>query len=620
MCGIAGLIQWRSRPQLPGGTVAMVNDRLAHRGPDGSGIFEAFDTHYCLLVHRRLAILDPAGGHQPMASADGAIQLVFNGEIYNHRALRRELTLAGHRFHTDHSDTEVLLHGWREWGVHLPEKLTGMFAFAVWDKNAGSLFLARDRLGQKPLFYSALPHGIAFASTLPALLSWPGVSRKVAYPDLAACLHSGYMPPPRTIYKHIHQLTPGHWLLAGCENSRTETFWHPATPDRDPAAIDELPGLLAAAVKTPLYEYVPFVCFLSGLLDSGIIAALMQAARHKAGGAPIHTVSVGFAHTRFDERPHAALVARHLGAVHHEFRIDPQDAATELLSWLMQYTLGQPFADSSILPTYYAANSARMIAPCAISGDGADEFFGGYDRYRAMLLAEQWPRLTRTALYVAHGLFRMQRMERLKAALANQDILAQYDSLMAVFPWTMLRGGFPEIQFEPPADQWMASADGPAGFRKLMLLDQRHYLPGDVLWKVDSASMACGLEVRSPFLDHRVVETANRLANADILDWRQGKRALRRAFRGLLPEDIWRRKKHGFGVPIGDWLAGPLAGEWKQIVLSPHSLTQSLGGGQFAATILAQHQHAFKDHTHRLYSLLMLEIWYSQFQPEIVAS
>lgn len=625
MCGIAGLIQWTAgAADTTAAAADAVDALLKHRGPDGSGRFVAGAPRLCTLVHRRLAILDPVGGGQPMANADGSVQVVFNGEIYNHRELRKQLVGAGHIFTSDHSDTEVLVHGWREWGTRLPEKLLGMFAFAVWDRAADSIFLARDRMGQKPLFYFSGTDRLAFASTLPALLAWPKIPRRVRTGKLAAYLFHGYVPPPYTIYEDIGQLTPGTWLLATRQGIRREAFWIPrlgAVAGTVPTAgMSHLLGqLLGDAVESELEADVPITCFLSGGIDSSIVAALMQQARLKAGGPPICTVSVAFADADFDESRHAAQVARHIRSEHQAFTLEPMNGSIDTLDWLMQLTLGQPFADSSILPTYYVANCARMLAPCAISGDGADELFGGYDRYRAVDMLEKWPTMTRCGASILGRFSRRQRLERLKGAVNSPDILAGYGCLMEIFPADMLHGGFPGLSDGSPGQNWRMAHNGTAAaFRQMMVLDQAHYLPGDVLWKVDSSSMACGLEVRSPFLDHRIVEFANNLPDGDILNFRRGKLALRRAFKQLLPPEIWQRRKHGFAAPVGRWFAGPLAENWKAIVCNPDSLTGRITTKGFAESLLAEQRAGTRDHTHRMFSLLMLELWWRHFYPTLV--
>ncbi len=644
MCGIAGLIGWSSEgmknPPLPYGhstttlpptdelkaAIVRVDALLTHRGPDGGGLFESPSPHHLVLVHRRLAILDPAGGHQPMGNADGSIQVVFNGEIYNHRELRRQLIDRGHHFTSDHSDTEVLVHGWRQWGTHLPEKLLGMFAFALWDKPTDRLFLARDRMGQKPLFYH---HGnglFAFASTLPALLAWPQVRPEVTRKNLAAYLFHGYPPPPQTIYRNIQQVIPGQWLCASRCGLETGIFFSPAdgnllneTDFPQPASPESLFNTLAAAVESQLEADVPMACFLSGGVDSSIIAALMQQARSAAGAPPINTISIGFANSGFDESPYARQLAQHIGARHHAFSLEPAHGCVETLDWLMQYALGQPFADSSILPTYYVANCARTMAACALSGDGADELFGGYDRYRAIAMLQRWRPAMNLAVRALTTLSRRERLFRLRSAATHSHWLDQYSQLMAVFSPRNVRQHFPALPWNDDAVEWtQPSGHAVSPFRRAMRLDQSHYLPGDVFWKVDSASMACALEVRSPFLDHRVVQAANALNDSDILNWRRGKLALRQAFGHLLPPEVWQRRKHGFAVPIGQWFAGPLAGVWTDVVCRNDSLTRQIAAAEFPRQLLAEHQAFTRDHTHRLFSLFMLELWYRHFRPGIV--
>ncbi len=643
MCGIAGIVQWsqsrtvRDQVGAPPPPLCLIeidslrprlDELLRHRGPDATGTWTANGPEQVLLLHRRLAVMDPAGGGQPMGNEDGNVQVVFNGEIYNHRELRVSLESRGHRFRSDHSDTEVLVHGWEEWSTALPEKLLGMFSFAIWDSRNHALFVARDRMGQKPLFFSQLPRQVAFASTLPALLACPGVMPQSSLALIQTYLIYGYLPPAHSIYNAIRQVVPGQWLCwrEGCREEGQ--YWQPAggdEPGRGAISGDDAAARirkqLQAAVASQMEADVPIACFLSGGIDSGIVAALMQEGLRSAGGK-IKTISVGFTDTSFNESGYARALAAAIGSEHHEFQLAPSNGALDTLAWLMNYSLGEPFADSSILPTYYAANCARMVAPCAISGDGADELFGGYDRYRAMLLLSRYRRLISTVLTGAlkGRLARRERLYRLQAGAAQRHWAGQYANMLAVFSPAQIRDLFPALPARNAGLEWdrMDLPSGPT-FRQAMRLDQRHYLPGDVLWKVDAASMACALEVRSPFLDHRVVELANALPGRLILNARRGKLALRPAFGDLLPAPTFRRRKHGFAVPIGSWLKNELKGPWQDLVCGGDSLTSQIARPGAAEQLLAEHGADLRDHTHRLFSLLMLELWYRRFRPQITA-
>ena len=568
------------------------------------------------LVHRRLAIIDLPGGGQPMANEDGTVQVVFNGEIYNHTLLRQQLRAAGHRFTSDHSDTEVLVHGWEQWGTELPFKLLGMFAFAIWDSNADTLFLARDRLGQKPLFYASLEDGLVFGSTIPAVLAWPEVPRRVPREQINLYLLLGYLPAPHTIYRDISQVEPGHWIRLRQSVLDGAAFWScPSgatgeSPD-DQNAAASLRALLSTAVESQLIADVPIACFLSGGIDSSIIAALMQQGVSKAGGPPIHTVSVGFSESDFDESPFAETVARHIGSHHRKLHVSIHHEVVPTLQRLMHQSLGQPFGDSSILPTSHLSKAVRALAPVALSGDGGDEMFAGYDRYRGLALLQRFSWLLKR---LPPAVSRRERYRRLAYAARGSDMGDQYTRLTSIFPMDTL-----EELWDGPAPQWepeVGSAINP--IRYAMARDQRHYLPGDVLWKVDSAAMACALEVRSPMLDHLLVEFTARLSPRQLIHGQTGKWLLRQAFRDLLPPEIMARGKQGFGVPIGDWFRGALRDDLHDLVLGTKSFCSQHFRRPPLEKLLAEHASGRRDHTHRLFSLLMLELWWLQAGPTAV--
>lgn len=621
MCGIAGFVGWnrgeRSQAELSRLDALLTyaahraDELLQHRGPDGRGQWSelsrgALAARVCL-VHRRLSIIDPAGGQQPMGNEDGRVQVVFNGEIYNHRELRRELESLGHVFQSDHCDTEVLVHGWEQWKTELPPKLRGMFAFAIWDGHSNELFLARDYFGQKPLFYAADENRLAFGSTIPAVRCWPGVTATVSRSSLARYLHAGYLSPPETVYREIKSLAPGSYLRVTGERLSTGSFWNPeisaaeqsgATDTMGDAEIATLRQLIMNAVGSQLHADVPMIGFLSGGIDSAIICG---AAKTLLGDScPLEVITVGFEDTAFDEMALAGETARLLGLRHHPCRIDMESSAMATLEWLTAFTLGQPFADSSILPTYWVANSARQLAPCALSGDGGDEIFGGYDRYRAM-------RMLGNGLRIPAWSYKLERLRRLAAAGREKSWQAQYAAILALFSLESLA--------PLGAADDTSRCDAPRDYdiiRECMLRDQSNYLPGDVLWKVDGASMACGLEVRSPLLDHELANWANRFNGHAMMNWRRGKLPLRRAMGDMLPKAVQRGRKHGFGVPIGRWFRTSLRHATAEYLLAGDSLTSELGLGMLAARIWEEHQAGRRDHTHRLFALLMMEIWRRQ--------
>jgi len=637
MCGIGGVVRWGGIARDWQPALEAMSHALAYRGPDGSGVWidRTNNLSGVALVHRRLAIIDLPGGGQPMANEDGRVRVVFNGEIYNHRELRRELEQLGHRFATDHSDTEVLIHGWEQWGRDLPGKLLGMFAFAVWDgrgagggngdASQGVLFLCRDRMGQKPLFYAELPEGsgsggVVFGSTLGSVLAWPEVPRRMAQEQLGIYLMLGYMPTTEggggTIYRNISQVPPGHWVRVRLgdhgEVVERQRYWNPPvlevqahhveqTDQQDRARLREL---LSDAVETQLMADVPLVCFLSGGIDSSIVALLMQRALRKTAGseARIKTVSVGFSDALFDETAHAQMVAEHIQSEHTRLQVDADGDVLATLRHLVQNVLGQPFADSSIIPTYHLSQAVRAMAPVALSGDGGDELFGGYDRYRGLAVLERYRQILRR---LPMSLSKRERWRRLRSAALGRDTQERYTRLVSLFlPEDIEALGWPRPAYVSPI---APLADAP---RYAMLRDQLDYLPGDVLWKVDSAAMACGLEVRSPFLDHRVVEWVNTRPTASLIRGRTGKRLLRQAFGDQLPAPILSRKKQGFGVPIGSWIRGPLADPIRDLLLAGNSFCRNHLNPAVIEDLLDEHHAGRRDHTHRLFALLMLELWF----------
>lgn len=617
MCGFAGIIRWRqatAEPAITDARLDRVDELLAHRGPDAAGCWR--DPHHPanILLHRRLSILDRAGGAQPMGNEDHSVLVVFNGEIYNHRELRQQLRQLGHTFASDHSDTEVLVHGWEQWNTGLPEKLTGMFAFAIWDSRRQTLFLARDRMGQKPLFYQADATGMYFASTLPALLAL-GAKTMVSTTALAGYLAHGYLPPPYTIYENTFQLEGGYWLYAQAGNIQREQYWNPTDITKADDAGGGVATVLSAAVASQMEADVPMACFLSGGIDSTIIAGLMQRLARQSGSSRIKTISIGFQEANFDETAYAQTVARHIDSDHHVFQVRPGDDVIETLQWLMRYTLGEPFADSSILPAYYLANCARMVASCAISGDGGDELFAGYDRYRALRLLTAAPRTGRLVAAARRVVSRQERVLRLQQAASIQPWPQRYAAIMRIFGTADIQALLPDCSVNNELLRWPSEDDTSSDtVRAAMQLDQRHYLPGDVLWKVDSASMANALEVRSPFLDHRVIACAAQIPTSDLLNLRSGKLTLKRDFADLLPRGIAMRSKQGFGLPVGEWFRGPLRQPLHDLLFARDSFFTSFQARTVLRRLLAEHHSLRRDHTHRLFTCLMLELWHREFR------
>lgn len=608
MCGIAGILQLDDQPPAPPVRAALSRmiGPLACRGPDGRGEFVSGPLGF---AHTRLAILDAPHGHQPMTNGDLAV--VFNGEIYNHHDLRRRLTLRGHRFVTSHCDTEVLLHGYREWGPALPEHLEGMFAFAVWDAKAKRLLLARDRTGQKPLYVHHDSHRLIFASTPAAIVAALGTVPPADPQALMEYLLLGCVADG-SLLQGILELPPAHRAIATPgEEPRWNRYWSPPEPERAaaklPADFDtKFSRAIEGAVAQRLEAGVPLGCFLSGGIDSSLIAALAQR-QLVFRGTRLKTFSVSMPDARYDEAPFARRVARHIRSEHHELPAEPH--VEEDLRTLIA-TMGEPLGDSSILPTYWLSKAARQHVTVALSGDGGDELLGGYRRYAAMRMLGRhgwWLRkLPRTR--GGEQKSRRSQWRRLIDAAQRHGPGAQYLSMIRLFDTDWLetlrgeRGG--ERGWEPVLE--LHGADPADAARRW---DFENYLPYDLLRKVDRASMAVGLEVRSPLLDRAVVELVMSEPLAALCPGGRPKGWFRRFAAPLLPPGIARRRKMGFAVPIGAWFAGslkPMIGAW---------LLESRGLGELGLRreaverLITEHNTGVRDHSQRLFALLALAMW-----------
>jgi len=566
MCGIAGFIGAGDRAVL-----VRMTSRLLHRGPDDAGFLIDYSIA-AYLGFRRLAILDISGGRQPMSTADDALSIVFNGEIYNWRELRRELTGLGAHFQTDHSDTEVLLHGYRQWGENLPNHLNGMWAFAILDRRKKRAFLSRDRFGKKPLFYFASDEVFAFASELTALREHPAMPSTLSQRALRKYFGYGYVPAPLTFFEGVCKLPAGHNLAFDLRNRslRMERYWqYRSEPFEERPAnaearwSEELSAYLDAAVARRLIADVPVGAFLSGGLDSSLVAAL--ALRH-AGADRIKTFSIGFEEATFDESRYARMVAEHIGADHQAERLSIQRALGLLPEIAARWD--EPIADSSLLPTYLLCRHARRQVTVALGGDGADELFAGYDAFRALRYAQAWARcvprpvhngiaMLAAKLPVSHR--RMSFDFLVKRTLRGLGHLPHLWLPMWLAP---LAPSDLEQLFNEPVDPedvfseailaWDA-CDSKDPVERTIAFYVRLYLQDDILVKVDRASMLNSLEVRAPFLDYELVDFLRRLPSDMKLRGGTTKYLLRKIAAPLLPPAILSRSKHGFTVPIGKW-------------------------------------------------------------------
>jgi asparagine synthase (glutamine-hydrolysing) len=610
MCGIYGVF-WKD-PARP--VDARLLDRmgaaLVHRGPDAGG------THVdgaLGIGMRRLSVIDLVTGDQPIANEDGSAWVVFNGEIYNYRELRAELEGRGHRF-TTASDTEVLVHLWEEHGEGFVERLRGMFALALWMPRRRELFLARDRLGIKPLYYAETPEAFVFASELKAIVRSGVLTPQVAPPAVAAYLTLGYVPDPHAILAGAAKLPPAHHLTVRAGRpSRPRRYWDPAPFFRDPLAVDERQACdlvwaaLSDAVRSHLVSDVPVGAFLSGGVDSTAVVTLMAA--HTPGR--VKTFSVGFAEADYDESRWARRVAERLGTEHHELRAGAADL--DVLDDVL-HALDEPFADASAIPPFLVARLARRHVTVVLSGDGGDELFAGYDRY----LVDH--RRRRLGLLGDLGLGAPLRM--LSGALPegtpgknylyNLSLgrMDRYLDAIALFPPRMLAEiAEPEVAAVAAGDARRPAASvGLAPLSRLQDFDLRTYLPGDILTKVDRATMASSLEARVPLLDHPLVELACRIPAAWQLRAGETKSFFRRALRGRVPDEVLDRPKQGFAVPLERWFAAPLAGFFRERLAGGRALADAGIRAGSVRRLVALHERAGRsDHCRRLWALVVLQ-------------
>jgi asparagine synthase (glutamine-hydrolysing) len=630
MCGICGFVyRDRERPVDEAVVRAMLS-KLVRRGPDEEGTFLGAGGKRVAMGTRRLAVIDVAGGRQPMTSADGNFTIVFNGEIFNFRELRAECESRGRTFRT-HSDTEVILALFEGERERTPAHLNGQFAFAAWDERAGELLLARDRLGEKPLFYHHAPDCFAFASSLESLLEAPGIARTIDPEALELYLTLGYVPAPRTIFKGVSKLSPGATLTLRDGQLTEKRYWSPAFGPVEPlrneaAASEELRRLLADSVRMRLIADVPLGAFLSGGIDSSIIVALMAGETKE----PVRTFAIGFDDALYNELGYARKVADRNHTEHREFLVEPKSA--EVIPQLVE-SFGEPFADSSAIPTWYLSRETRAHVKVALSGDGGDELFGGYDRYRAMRLAasvDRSPRfLRRTLAVIARRMVRESGEQRSRANRAarffsalERDPVERYLAWMSLFDagsrdvltTETFRTGLGDFRGEDYLREAFArNARTSSTAQRAMTVDVETYLPGDLLTKTDVASMSWGLEVRCPFLDHRLVELARNIPVEWKLSMLRGKEILRYAFRDKLPRSVRKRKKMGFGVPLGAWFRGELKGMLEDTLLAPGALSRDVLRGDAVRALIDEHQSGRNDHSARLYALLFLELWWQRY-------
>ncbi len=624
MCGIGGVVFHDGRPAAESALTGLLHSQT-HRGPDGQGVWTAPGVGF---AHNRLAIIDVVSGAQPMVTEDGRLAIVYNGELYNFREIRSELARLGHEFRTQ-SDTEVALKAYAQWGVDCLERFRGMFGLAIYDRSNRTLFLARDRLGIKPLVYCLDQEFTAFASELQALMALPQMPRELDYGALDLFLHYQYVPPPFTIFKKVRKLPPGHYLLISPEEPEPVPvcYWdvrfEPDNRLSEAEWLEILDHEISESVRLHLVSDVPFGAFLSGGIDSSVVVNHMS--RHL--DEPVKTFTIGFEEESYDERSYAQQVADHVGSDHHLEVVRPEglELLNDLLFRLARH-YGEPFADSSAVPTYFVSRLARRHVTMVLSGDGGDELFAGYNTYPNILNAVtarpgRWRKLMRLlGRDDAGGL-----LERCREA-PSEEAIRFYGVYYAYFQDEMRAGLYrpetaelvqegdlsdlyPDIFFGCGAKECLAA---------LQYLDLKTYLCGDILTKVDIASMMNSLEVRVPLLDHKVVELAARVpARLKLFTGKDGtlfqKYLLKKHAQSLYPPNTFERPKRGFGVPIDSWFGGALYEEVKARLMREDGLLHRLFEIERLRELMASPQVA-RNNSARIWALLALQAWADTFE------
>lgn len=624
MCGICGILNLNERrpdAQQVKSDLGRMLDQLEHRGPDGQGTHHAGPA---ALGHARLSIIDLEGGRQPILNEDESVALVCNGEVYNFQELREELLQKGHRFRT-HSDSEVILHLWEEEGPALVHRLRGMFAFVIHDARQRILFGARDHFGQKPLYYRFRDGVFAFASEIKSLQVLPGVSRELDFQALDQFLFYQFVPHPRTMFAEIRQLPPGSCFAIAEGQLEIERWWQPTFAPDESMSLDEhverTEQAVLDAVQSHLVSDVPVGVFLSGGIDSSLMLAM---ASHFSD-RPLDTYSISFHGTESDEAEFARIAAERFGARHHEFPFDAGNIANCLET--VARIFDQPLADSAAMPLLFLSEQAARETKVVLTGDGGDELFGGYRKYRRAsegFAQTAWSRSLATGLFATERLartgrdrLRLRRLgSRVSMAASPVQRCAYYRNYWEGWDRHRLygrevrdavRGRFLAV------DPEHSRRSGLHPVNEMLLLDQEHYLPDDLLLKTDHATMAHGLEARAPLLDPRLAEVAAQLPIALKVDPKMTKVVLRRISDKWLPSELATRPKKGFSFPIREWFRGELHGWLRQRLLDESTVVPKYFDGNCVRQMLDEHRDGARNHGGRLYSLLTLELWHREF-------
>lgn len=626
MCGIAGMVQTYPDGAVDNAAVHRMCQAIVHRGPDDEGIFVKGGVG---LGMRRLSIIDLAGGHQPVFNEDKTIWIVFNGEIYNFPELRVELEKRGHRFYT-HSDTEVIVHLYEDLGADCVKKLRGMFAFALYDERRGKLLMARDRLGKKPLHYALTGGRLLFGSEIKSILAVAPELASVNHEALLQYMYFGYVPDPITAFLPIQKLPPGHLLEFEAGEAQVRQYWDlpeygTHQPRSEEECLEELEWRLAEAVRIRLISDVPLGALLSGGTDSSTVVALMA----RASSKPVKTFSIGFKHEDFNEGHYARIVAKHFGTEHHELILEPN--VLETVETLTN-SLEEPFGDSSMLPTYYVSCMARKHVTVALSGDGGDELFAGYDRYGIHLRRQVFER-------IPPSIWRMYR--KYVYPRLPQDMRGRKFSYNVSLPWReryvdgisfvpsferempLLSDAFRDVLRTAgnPEDvmyRYFDQAPSKDPVSQMLYVDTKTYMVADILTKVDRMSMATSLEVRVPILDHLFVEWVTGLPTEWKLRGGQQKYILRKlAERVGVPREALYRPKQGFALPLVHWIRHELKDLILTVLLEPRTLQRGYFNPEGVRRLLDEHFRERRDHSGRIWRLLILELWHRNFLERI---
>lgn len=625
MCGIVGVHYFDLKRSVEAEHLMAMNDALTHRGPDDAG-------HHIFghvgIAMRRLSIIDLATGHQPMFSDDKSIAVVFNGEIYNFKEIRSDLIKKGYSFRT-HSDTEVFIHAYQEYGDSFIERFNGMFGFAIWDDRQKRLLLGRDRIGVKPLYFYKDSHIFAFASEIKALMQYPEISREVNPTGLSQFLTFEYTMAPQTMLKNVYKLKPGHLLVVKDNQVAEKIFWKPRVQKKDWTEDDAIRALrseLSKAIQRRLISDVPLGAFLSGGVDSSIIVGLMSQMQSK----PVKTFSIAFEDKSYDESSYARLVANKFKTDHHEFKLEVNPA--NFLDDFVRY-LDEPVGDVSLFPTFLVSRAARSHVTVSLSGDGGDELFGGYDTYLANRMARTYQRVVpawgqRAMAAVAQQLTPREakkgfvnRVKRFTEGLNQPAGIQQYRwmTFLNQIERNQLFSRDFQAQFKndevysPLIEKFVLADPSWEPLAQQSWVDIQVYLPEDILAKVDITSMDNSLEVRVPFLDFNMVELALSFPDKFRINGSERKYILKKAFEDILPKDILTRKKEGFSIPLKNWIKNELKSAMMDILDPREIREQGFFNWNYIQKLIEQHHQGIQNHAHKLWCLMVFQMWHRKF-------